>query len=400
MMMRTRFHRCPGIAALAMFAATAAAQTPPPVRLGSVKLEPYAFLQLDGGGIFDQTGKGGQGSGLNPRRQRLGATADIANQMHLGFIWDFGGTPSNHSRLVEADLAYTGLKPFEFSAGVLKPYFTLEYAQSAADILFLERASIVNIVGGLVAGSGRVTGEAAASGQRWYAMAAMTGGKTGPGAKSDQRALLGRVAGLVIKRNGLALHLGISGAWLFRPPRGSDGRQTLSFSNQPELQLDQASAPLSTGSIGASAARIGGVEAGMGWRRLWLQGEWYGIGVTRPNQHGLFFSGWYAQAAYTVFGRPRRWHSKSASWGSAAPGRGFDPSHGAWGAIEVGARFSTANLNSFDVRGGRQNIWTTGVSWYPVKLLRFILEYEHARISGGQAPHSLDAIAMRGQLKF
>ena len=30
----------------------------------------------------------------------------------------------------------------------------------------------------------------------------------------------------------------------------------------------------------------------MGWRRLWLQGEWFGIGVTCPNQHGLFFSGW------------------------------------------------------------------------------------------------------------
>jgi phosphate-selective porin len=52
------------------------------------------------------------------------------------------------------------------------------------------------------------------------------------------------------------------------------------------------------------------------------------------------------------------------------------------------------------VQGGRQNVWTAGVNWYPTEPLRFSLEYEHADLAGGKAPRSLNAIAMRAQLEF
>jgi len=384
-------------------APAALAADTPSVRLGNIELKPYALLQLDEGGTFGQDRSGGQAAGFNPRRARIGARADVAQEWQLGFIWDFGGTPGSHSRLFEARVAYTGLKPFNFSAGVFKPAFTLEYAQSAADLLFLERASIVNIVGGLVGGAGRVVlGQAGASGNRWFATALVTGGTAGPGAQSDQRALLGRAAGLIVKTDNLALHLGFSGAWVFQPPRPAGGGSVLSFSNQPELAIDAAPASLSTGPITTPGAETGGVEAGLGWGRLWVQGEWYGIGVDRRASDGgaLFFSGWYAQAAYTLLGTPRRWKPDAAAWGPPKPGRGFDPAHGVWGALEVGARFSTVDLSSGDVRGGRQRVWTTGISWYPVDPLRFTLQYEHADITGGSAPRTLNAVAARGQLSF
>lgn len=397
-----------GVPVLALLAAAALAPAPavadtPSVRLGPADVKPYVLLQLDEAGTFDQDRSGGQAAGFNPRRARLGVEADVAHQWQLGLVWDFGGTPGSHSRLFEAQVAYTGLKPFTFAAGVFKPAFTLEYAQSAADLLFLERASIVNAVGGLVAGAGRVVlGQAGASGERWFAAALVTGGTTGPGAQSDQRALLGRAAGLAVKEADLALHLGVSGAWVFQPPRGGSGRgPTLSFSDQPELQVDGADASLSTGSIATPGAEMGGVEAGLGWGRLWVQGEWYGIGVDRgAPDSGLFFSGWYAQAAYTLLGTPRRWTSDSAAWGSPKPSGRFDPAHGAWGALEVGARFSVADLDSGDVRGGRQQVWTAGISWYPAEPLRFILQYQHADVAGGAAPRRLDAVAARGQLRF
>jgi len=381
----------------------AAAETPS-VQLGVAEVKPYVLLQLDEAGTFNQDRSGGQIAGFNPRRLRFGAEADVAQQWRFGLIWDFGGPPGDHSQLFEAEVVYTGLKPFTFAAGVLKPAFTLEYAQSAADLLFLERASIVNIVGGSVAGAGRVVlGQAEASGDRWFATMLVTGGTTGPGAESDQRALLGRAAGLVVKDREVALHLGLSGAWVFQPPRGGSGQgPTLSFSNQPELQVDDAKASLSTGSLDTPGAEMGGIEAGLGWGRLWVQGEWYGISVERRAVNGssLFFSGWYAQAAYTLLGTPRRWKSDTAAWGSPKPDRGFDPAHGAWGALDVGARFSTANLNSGDVHGGRQRVWTAGVSWYPIDPLRFVLQYQHANIAGGAAPRSFDAVAARGQLRF
>ena len=394
-----------GAAALALLAVApvpspVAADTPS-VRLRPVELKPYVLLQLDQAETFGQDRPGGQAAGFNPRRARVGVEADVAHQWQLGLIWDFGGMPGSHSRLFEAEVAYTGLKPFTFAAGVFKPAFTLEYAQSAADLLFLERASIVNIVGGAVAGAGRVGGEVGATGERWFAAALVTGGLTGHGANSDQRAVLGRVAGLAVKTDDVSLHLGLSGAWLYHPPNPGDRGQSLSFTNQPELSIDDASASLSTGRIAARDARMGGVEAGLGWGRLWAQAELYGIDVQlRDGGQSGPLSGYYVQAAYTLVGTPRVWKSDTASWGSPKPAQSFDPRHGAWGALEIGARFSTADLNAGDIRGGRQAVWTTGLSWYPVEPLRVMLQYEHADISGGPAPRSLSALAVRGQLRF
>jgi len=385
---------------LVMYATSARSETST-LRVGALDLKPYVLQQLDEGTTIDQSRGGGEAAGFNLRRSRLGALADVGHQLQLGFIWDFGGTPGNTSRIFEADVAYTGLKPFTFRAGAFKPSFTLEYAQSAADILFLERASIVNIVGGVVAGAGRVGGEVGATGERWFAAALVTGGLTGHGADSDQRAVLARVAGLVIKTDDVSLHLGLSGAWLYHPPNPGEQGQSLSFSNQPELAIDDASASLSTGRIAARNAEMGGVEAGSGWGRLWVQGEIYGIDVRLRvrGQRGPL-SGYYIQAAYTLVGTPRAWKSDTASWGSPKPAQSFNPQHGAWGALEIAARFSTADLNAGDIRGGRQAVWTAGLSWYPINPLRVMLQYEHADISGGPAPRSLSALALRGQLRF
>lgn len=381
--------------------AAAHAETPD-VRVGPVDLKPYLLVQQDEGGTFDQNREGGQGTGGNIRRARAGAEATVADQVEVDVIYDFGAAPGSNSQFFEAQAAYTGLDPFVVRAGIIKPAFTLEYAQSPADILFLERASIINVVGGLVAGAGRTGAQLAASGDRWFATALLTGGTNGPGAQSDQRAVLGRVAGLAIKTDSVLLHLGLSGAWLYQVPRGGDGQQMLSFSDQPELQVDNVNASLSTGSLPATGAQLGGLEAGLSWNKLWVQAEWYGLHVDRSGSagRGLFFSGEYIQAAYTVLGKPRQWRSRIAAWGRPSPAEGFDPLAGQWGAVEIAARFSAVNLSDADVQGGRQTVWTAGVSWYPVDPLRFTLQYQHADVTATATPRQLDALALRGQISF
>ena len=380
--------------------APAHAETPS-VRVGPIDLKPYLLLQLDEGGTFNQNRDGGQATGFNTRRARVGAEATVANQVEVGVVYDFGGAPGSNSRFFEADIAYTGLDPFVVRAGIFKPAFTLEYAQSAADILFLERASIVNIVGGLVAGAGRTGAQVGANGDRWFAAVFLTGGTNGPGAASDQRAVLGRVAGLAIKTSAVSLHLGASGAWLYQVPRGG-GQHVLSFSDQPELQIDAADASLSTGSLNATGARMGGFEAGLSWNRLWVQAEWYGLHTDRSGGAGrdLFFSGEYVQAAYTLLGHPRQWKPKIAAWGSPSPAEAFNPLAGQWGAVEIAARFSAADLGDADVRGGRQAVWAAGASWYPLDPMKFTLQYQHADITAVAAPRRLDAVALRGQIRF
>ena len=68
--------------------------------------------------------------------------------------------------------------------------------------------------------------------------------------------------------------------------------------------------------------------------------------------------------------------------------------------MEVGARFSTVDLSNADVRGGGQRVWTTGISWYPIKPLRLVLQYQHADISGVATARNLDALAGRVQISF
>ena len=199
-----------------------------------------------------------------------------------------------------------------------------------------------------------------------------------------------------------SFHLGLSGALSWRPPR-QDGRGVVSLSERPELSVSRRGGPLDTGDIPARRASTGGVEAGLGWKRLWVQAEAYGIQVDRAGPRGgtLDFSGWYAQAAYTVLGQPRRWKASTAAWGAPEPAEGgFNPGQGRWGAVEVGARVSALDLSDADVRGGRQRVWTAGVNWWPVEPVRVQLQYQHATIRGMDENRRFQAVGLRGQLSF
>ena len=248
----------------------------------------------------------------------------------------------------------------------------------------------------------RVGAELRASGDRWLAAAAFTGSRTGPGEDSGQRGVVGRLTGVPVRANGLLLHLGLSGAVSYRPPR-ADGARRVSLSDAPELALDEVSSPLDAGSIRARTARTGGFEAGLGWDRLWVQGEYYGIAVDRagPRNGTRAFTGWYAQAAWTVLGQPRQYKTDSAAWSAPKPDEGgFNPAAGRWGAVEVAGRYSTIDLNDGEVRGGRQGVWTAGVGWIPAEPLRFVLQYQHTTVEGGDESRRFQAVALRAQVKF
>ena len=87
-----------------LFPALAHGETPA-VRLGDLTLKPYVLVQLDEGGTFDQSRRGGQGTGFNLRRARVGARGTLAKQLEFGAIYDFGSTPGGASRLFEAVVA-------------------------------------------------------------------------------------------------------------------------------------------------------------------------------------------------------------------------------------------------------------------------------------------------------
>jgi phosphate-selective porin OprO and OprP len=367
-----------------------------------VELKPYILNQFDFGGTWDRT-QDGPDSGFNVRRLRYGARAKLPHDLTVGFIWDFGGagytTPQfGRSRLYEAKIEYAGLEPFTLTAGAFEPIVTLEHSQSSADTLFMSNATIVDLASGPASNGGRTGVQLTANRERWLLNAALTGPRAGPGDDGRERALLARAAGLIVHRDGLDVHLGLSGVWEFRTPQEAGSRPAIELSNPPEYTIISQSY-LSTGQIPASSMRTGGLETGVAWGPLWLQGEWYRIGVDRTDGKNPWFSGWYAQAGWTLLGTPRRWEADTASWAAPSPRDRFSPAQGHWGALELGARFSTADLNSAGIEGGRQTVWSAAVNWWPTEATRTTLEWIHADVSGPDA-HHFQAIMLRLQIYF
>ena len=377
------------------------ADLPVTVRLGDgIEFKPYYLTDLQFAG-FAESAPGGQAAGLDLRRQQQGGELYVGGQVNLGFVWDFGGSPGSRARLLEAQASYIGLKPVTATVGVFKPQFSIESMENGADIFLIERASIVNVTRNLAASSGREAVQVMGSGPRWLAGAALTAGLTGVSRDSGQRAVVGRVLGLPVRTGDLTLEVGASGQYVWRPANTTGAGSSVNLSNTVELAVDAVPPSVSTGTLLARNAAVAGAEASASWRNLLVQGEYYGVNVARAaGAPDLRFSGWYVQAAYTVLGAPRRWSGGDGVWMPTASRGGFSPRDGRWGTVEAVLRYSTVNLDAADVRGGRQDTWTVGASYWPVLPLRLMAEFLHAEVAGGPSPRTVNAVAGRLVIQF
>ena len=332
----------------------------------------------------------------------MGGFLDYRNVAKLGFIYDFGHSVGGSKRVLEGSLSYSGFAPFQVKLGSTKPQFSMESMEDGADIVFLERASIVNVARNVAASSGRLTAQVQASGPRWLAAAALTGGITGRIDDGRQRAVVGRIVGLPVQQDGFAVELGGSGQYVFQPANLIGRGGSVALSNFVELSVDPAIPSVATGNVPIRGATVAGPEASVSAGRLLMQGEWYQITLDRSDApRAAVFSGGYVQAAFTVLGQPRAWsEALNGVWTVPSASGGFHPRAGQWGAVEVAARYSTISLDSGDIRGGRQGIWTAGVNWWPLPPVRLTAEFVHADVSGGHSPRTANAVAGRLQLHF
>jgi phosphate-selective porin OprO/OprP len=140
------------------------------------------------------------------------------------------------------------------------------------------------------------------------------------------------------------------------------------------------------------------------------------------------FDGGYIQASYTVTGEHRKYNPGCGCYTGISPAHPFDITHlgeGAWGALELGARYSIVDLNdaytggaasaasSTSIAGGKQQVFTLGANWYVNNNIRFMLNYLHGKVNkaqgtagvagsplGSSIGTSFDAIALRSQVAW
>jgi phosphate-selective porin OprO and OprP len=382
---------------------------------------------------------------VNARRARLGLLGTFMGDWSYGLIYDFGGSSDGLppvsgapiSGIEQAYLYYSGLKPVTIEGGYLDMLYTLDEATSSADILFMERATAVNVATGIAAGDFRSGGGIRGNTDRFFAAAYVTGPTSGtthifaptttaagsPGTLGspgfgEQLGAFGRVAYQVWQDKSYSVHLGGDAEFLLEPP----GNNSLTLSDRPELRIDPTSV-LSTGSIAnIASAQVYSAEAAATAGPLFFQGEYFWYNINRsmglPN---LDFNGGYAEAAWSLTGETHPYNPSTAAYGSLVPDHpvSFGGGGGGYGAWELAARYSYINLNdlftpgiptavSNGVAGGAQTIYTVGLNWYVNRNVRLSFNYLHGtedKFSGTAATPTdvgakFDALAMRTQVSF
>jgi phosphate-selective porin OprO/OprP len=122
---------------------------------GRASLAIGGLMQFDMGGYFQNPSPNTQfpklNDGVNLRRGRLYFTGKF-DDFTVNITPDFGGSPDGTPTLFEANINYTGIKPVTATVGYFHPFVSLEDATFPANLLFLERPSIINIERSVAAG--------------------------------------------------------------------------------------------------------------------------------------------------------------------------------------------------------------------------------------------------------
>lgn len=388
-------------------------------------------------------------SGENIRRARLGFTGKVAGDWNYALIYDFGGSSDNGpgtpgstaaaatGGLQTAQLSYTGFRPLTIEGGVSDTYFTLEEATSSNDIMFIERPSSQVIAANLVAGDFRENVGARWNTDRAWLGAYFTGPVTGTvhGVTNGVAQEIGayqRATYQLLQSDQYSLHLGADASELIKPETSGGVAVVTNFSDRPELRVDPTSL-ISTGTLGSAAnpvtgADVLGGELAGGYGSLFGQAEYFHYDVNRQGLSSASFNGGYVEASFTLTGEHRKYNPAVGAYSGISPDRPFDIHHvmdGAWGALELGARYSVVNLNSDyttgavagpttnAVAGGQQQVITLGANWYVNNNVRFMLDYLHGTIQkpeavggvsgvplGSGVGAKFDAIALRTQIAW
>jgi phosphate-selective porin OprO/OprP len=345
------------------------------------------YFQERHSGVFEPPGARELNDGENLRRGRIYIVSTFDNWT-LRITPEFGGFPDGRPTLFEANLNYT-IDPITFTLGYFKPYDTLARSQFPGDALFMERPSIALVASNVADGIERASAGFKASTENYFIASYLTGALYG----SQVPVLLNRqqtggtlrLATRPLRGDDWNLHVGFSGSTVFNfnksnfQPGGTV--PGIDLGDQPELRID-FNRLIDTGFIPADTANTWGFELAANWRNFLIQGEYIVIEVDPTVGRDLNFWGWYVEGSWVLSGESRPYIASSATYGRPTPAHAFNLSPGAgWGAWELAGRYSVTDLNSGPIFGGRQEIASAGLSWYPNANVRFILQGSHGDVN-------------------
>lgn len=186
---------------------------------------------------------------------------------------------------------------------------------------------------------------------------------------------------------------------------GTFGAAPLGSSKVPVPSLSHGTPPfVDTGVLSINSFAHFGLEA------MWVNGpfsvqsEAMTAWADPVTGDSLNFGGMYLLGSWLVTGESRPYDPKTGTYDRIVPKRPFiaigdcDRGPGAW---EVAARFSTIDLNSGTVRGGRMTNFTAGVNWYLNGFTKMQFNYVRSFLDRDPVGEShADIYAIRAQVDF
>ena len=398
---------------------------------GNYKFALRSVVQFDAAHYSEspRTAANDLGSGTNFRRARLGFDATALKDWNFALWGEFGGSGGEAAVLNQAYVEYAGFKPFgseeplRLRVGAWATPAGLDDATSNTEELFPERAAIAELVRGFATGDGRTGLGATWRGPGWYVSGLFSGKLVGVASTPEfdqQSGYALRFALNPVHAADYDVHLGANVQSILNPADTTGGAlstRAVRLQERPELRVSGIRL-VDTGAINSDGLTAYGLEGGASYKNVYAAGEWYRIDVNRQGVSPFdpSFSGWYLQGAWTITGEHHGWTNANGGFVGVRPAKVFDPATGAWGALELAARYSLLNLNDRagvfgsatpggGVRGGKQKITTVGLNWYPNNVVRLLLDYQQDRVrrlnaAGANIGEHVNVVSFRSQFAF
>ena len=386
----------------------------------------HAIMQLDAAQYYQDkplpasvTNGRDLNSGTNFRRARLGMDGKLFKNFDYNVLLDFGGAGTDGSGTLQELWLQYNYAPFKVKVGAFAPNVGLEDVASTNGSLFPERPSGSELSRGLAGADKRIGLQVQAVGERYLISGAVTGAKAGdPATNDEQLGYVGRVAFVPLKGYDWLVHIGANASKVVTPANIPANPQPygITVSDRPELRVDGTQL-ITSGAIDSTGARHYGVELAAQKKNVFVQGEYFDIALDRRNPvagaSDPKFKAWYVEGSWVLTGEARKYSATNFAFDAPAVDNPFDPKKGQWGAWELAARYSVADLNYHEnatlaadrVRGGDQKITSVGVNWFPNTATKFSLDYLDVNVdrldgTGLQAGQDYHVINLRSQYAF
>lgn len=317
------------------------------------------------------------GNGATLRRTRFAVKAQLGNNWYGEIDCDFTrGT----FELKDAILGFTGVKGLEIKVGNFKENFSMNRNSTSRYLMFMERPMATYLAPSRHLGIN-------ATYENPYVWAAA--GVFGPEVEGSDIQTLSEDANKAGQNEGLSytgklvlrpfggkgdfmLHLG--GAVTYRMPKTSaeEGYRCVRYSSRNSTSINRKKY--------VDTDVINGVDHELGWTAE-LAGLYKGLRFETAyiargayldravnDKDTQWFSGWYAEASYLLFGGKQNYDAGGAKFTRIDPGK-------KWGDLELALRYQTIDLNSKDYYGGASGMWQVGLNFYPCRNVKLVANY-------------------------